>query len=95
MDLDQPGHTTKMVKMDDLAYVPGLSRSLLSTIKAVEQWGKPLIYYRNEAVLGFPGEESLVFKFCPRKGLLSATDARRILRQKLALGANLTEGMDW
>ena len=65
MDLDQPGHTAKMVKMDDVAYVPGLSRNLLSTIKAVEQWGEPLIYYRNKAVLGFPGEESLFFKFCP------------------------------
>ncbi|CAM9877737.1 unnamed protein product, partial [Ascophyllum nodosum] len=59
VDLDQPGRTTKMVKMDDVAYVPGLSRNLLSTAKAVEQWGKPLIYYRNKAVLGFPGEESL------------------------------------
>ena len=90
-DLDQPGHTTKMVKMDDVAYVPGLSRNLLSTVKAVEQWGKPLIYYRNKAVLGFPGEESLVFKFCPRKGLFSATGARRIPRQEVALEANLTE----
>ena len=36
MDRYQPGHTTKMVKMDDVAYVPGLSRNLLSTIKAVE-----------------------------------------------------------
>ena len=44
VDLDQPGRTTKMVKMDDVAYVPGLSRNLLSTVKAVEQWGKPLIY---------------------------------------------------
>ena len=61
VDLDQPGQATKMVKMDDVAYVPGLSRNLLSTVKAVEQWGKPLIYYRNKAVLGFPGEESLVF----------------------------------
>ena len=61
--------------MDDVAYVPGLSRNLLSTIKAVEQWGKPLIYYRNEAVLGFPGEESLVFKFCPRKGTALAMRA--------------------
>ena len=69
VDLDQPGHTTKMVKMDDVACVPGLSRNLLSTVKAVEQWGKPLIYYRNKAVLGFPGEELLVFKFCPRRGL--------------------------
>ena len=54
-----------MVKMDDVAYVPGLSRNLLSTVKAVGQWGKPLIYYRNKVVLGFPGEESIVFKFCP------------------------------
>ena len=91
VDLDQPGHTTKMVKMDDVAYVPGLSRNLLSTVKAVEQWRKPLIYYRNKVVLGFPGEESLVFKFCPRRGLLSATGARRIPRQEVALEANLTE----
>ena len=65
VDLDQPSHTTKMVKMDDVAYVPGLSRNPLSTIKAVEQWGKPLIYYRNEVVLGFPGEELLVFQILP------------------------------
>ena len=91
VDQDQPGHTTKMVKMDDVTYVPGLSLNLLFTIKSVEQWGKPLIYYRNEAVLGFPGEESLVFKFCPRKGRSSATGVRRIPRQEVALGANLTE----
>ena len=91
VDLDQPGHTTKMVKMDDVAYVPGLSRNLLSTVKAVEQLGKPLIYYRNKAVLGFPGEESLVFKFFSRRGLSSATGARRIPRQEVALEATLTE----
>ena len=91
VDLDQPGHTTNMVKMDDVAFVTELSRNLLSTIKAVEQWEKPLIYCRHEAVLGFPGEESLVFKSCPRKGLFSATGARRIPRQEVALGANLTE----
>ena len=91
VDLDHPGHTTKMVKMDDVAYEPGLSRNLLLTIKAVEQWEKPLICYRNEAVLGFPGEESLVFKFCPRKGLFSATGARRIPRQEVAPGEHLTE----
>ena len=73
VNLDQPRHTTKMVKMDDVAYVPRLSRNLLSTVKAVEQWGKPLICYRDKVVLGFPEEESLVFKFCPRKGLFSAT----------------------
>ena len=77
VDLDQPGNTTKMVKMDDVPYVPGLFRNLLSTVKAVEQWGKPLIYYRDKAVLGFPGEESLLFKFCPRQGLFSATGADR------------------
>ena len=85
VNLDQPGHTTKMVKMDDVAYVPGLSRNLLSTVKAVEQWGKPSICYRNKAVLGFPGEESLVFKFCPRRGLFSATATRQIPRQEVAL----------
>ena len=79
------------MKMDDVAYVPGLSRNLLSTTKAVEQWEKLLIYYRDKAVLGFPGEESLVFEFCSRKGLFSATGARRIPRQEVALGANLTE----
>ena len=91
VDLDQPGHTTKVVKMDDVAYMPGLSRDLLSTIKVVEKRGKPLIYYRNKAVLGFPGEESLVFKFCPRRGLFLATGARRIPRQEVALEENLTE----
>ena len=91
VDLDQLGHATNMVKMNDVAYVPALSEDLLSTIKAVEQWGKPLIYYRNEGVLEFPREESLVFIFCPRKGVLLATDARRIPRQEVALGANLTE----
>ena len=91
IEVDQPGHTTKMVKMDDVAYVPGLSWNLPPTIKAVEQWGKPLIYYRNKAILGFPGEESLVFKFCFRKRLFSATGARRIPRQEVAPWANLTE----
>ena len=47
VDLDRPGHTTNMEKMDDVAYVPGLSRNLLSTVNVVEQWGKPLIYYRK------------------------------------------------
>ena len=91
VDLDQAGRTTKMVTMDDVAYVPRLSRNLLSTVKAVEQWGKPLIYCRNKAVLGFPREESLVFKFCPRRGLFSATGARRIPRQEAALEASLTK----
>ena len=56
-----------------------------------KQWSN-----RNEAILGFPGEESLVFKFCPRKGLFSATGAGRIPRQEVALGENLTEnGLVW
>ena len=91
VDLDQPGHTTKMVKMDDVAYVPGLSRKLLSTFKAVEQWGNPLIYHRNKAALGLPGEASLIFKFCPHKGLFSPTGARRIPMQEMSLEENLTE----
>ena len=91
VDVDQPGNTIKMVEMDDDAYMPEPSRKLLCTTKAVEQWGKPLIYYNNEAVLEFPGEELLVFKFCPCKGLFSATGARRISRQEVALGANLME----
>ena len=65
VDLDQPGRTTKMVKMDDVAYVPGLSRNLLSTVKAVEQWEKPLIYYRNKVVLGFPGRNRLFSNSAP------------------------------
>ena len=37
VDLDQPGTMTKPVKMVSVAFVPGLSRNLLSTRKAVEQ----------------------------------------------------------
>ena len=37
VDLDQPGTTTKPVKMVTVAYVPGVSRNQLSTRKAVEQ----------------------------------------------------------
>ena len=36
VDLDQPGTTTKPVKMIAIAYGPGLTRNLLSTRKAVE-----------------------------------------------------------
>ena len=36
--------------------------------------------------MGFPGEESLVFNFCPRKGLFSATGVRRTPSQARALG---------
>ena len=79
VNLDQPGYTTKMVKMDDVAYVPGLSRNLLSTIKAVEQWGKLLIYYRNEAILGFPGRNRLFSNSAPVRDCfqLQARDGAR------------------
>ena len=95
VDLDQPGTTTKPVKMVSAAYVPGLSRNLLSTRKAVEQWGKPLVYYKTKVVMGLPGEDSLDFNFCPRKGLFSATGARRTPSQgaALALTAKTAEAM--
>ena len=64
VDLDQPGNTTKPVKMAAVAFV-------LSPRKAVEQGDKPLIYHKVKLVLGFPGKESLVFIFCPRKELFS------------------------
>ena len=50
MDLDQPGTTNKPMKMVAVAYVPGPSRNLLSARKSVEQWGKPLVYYKTKAV---------------------------------------------
>ena len=86
VDLDQPGTTTKPMKMVSVGYVSRLLRSLLSIRKAVKQWGKPLVYYKTKAVLGFPGEELLVFNFCPRKWLFSATGGRRTLSQGPALG---------
>ena len=73
VDVDQPGTTTKPVKVVAVAYVPRLPRNLLSTREGVKQWGKPLVYYQTKTVLGFPKEESLVFNFCPHKRLFSAT----------------------
>ena len=86
VDLDQPETTTKPVRMVSVRYVPVHSRNLLSTCKGVEQWGKPLVYYETNAIFGFPGEDSLVFNFCPRKGLLSATGVIRTPSQGAALG---------
>ena len=65
----------------------------MSTHKA--QWGKPLVYYKTKAVSRFPGEESLVFNFCPRKGLLSTTGVRRTPSQgtALALAARTAEAI--
>ena len=53
--------------------------------------GETVISYRNKAVLGSRGEESLVFKLRSRKGLFSATGTRQIPRQEVALETNLTE----
>ena len=77
--------------MGDVEYVSGVSRNLLSTLKAVKQWGKPLIYNRWKTILGLPGEESLVFDFCPRKGLFLATGMRWIPSQEVALGSSIAE----
>ena len=90
VDLDQPGTTIKPVKMISVVHTPGHSWNLLSTRKAVGQWGKSLVYY-----LGFPGEESPVFNFCPRKGLFSATGVRRtpIHGATLGLAAKTAEAM--
>ena len=85
VDLDQPGTTTKPVKMVAVVYVPVHSRNLLSTRKALEQWGKPLVYYKTKAVLRFPGEKTLIFNLCLRKELLSAKSMRRITGQGIAL----------
>ena len=67
VDLDQPGTTSKPVKMGAVANVPGLSRNLLSTLKAVDQWDKPLVYYNTKAGLGFPGEEPLALISAPAR----------------------------
>ena len=74
-----------------MAYVPGLSRNLLSTFKAVRQGKKAFIYCRTKAFLGLLGEKSLVFKFCPRKGLFSAIGVGQIPIQVVALGASIAE----
>ena len=86
MDLDQRRTTTKPVSMVSVAYVPGRSWNLLLTSEAVRQCGEPLDNYKMKAVLGFPGEESLVFKFRPCKGLFSAPGMKRTPSQGEALG---------
>ena len=95
VDLDQLGTTTKPVKIVSVANRPKLLQNLLSTRKAVEQWGKPLVYYETNAVLGFLGEESIFFNFCPRKGLFSAIGLRRTPSRgaALALEAKTAEAM--
>ena len=68
VDLDQPGTTTKPVKMVSVTYVPGRSQNLLSTRKAMEQWGKQLVYYKTKAILEFPGEVRLFLTSSPARG---------------------------
>ena len=70
VDLDQPDTTTKPVKLVFVAYVPGCLRNLLSTREAVEQWGKPLVYYKTKAALGFPGGGIACFKLLPPQGIV-------------------------
>ena len=91
--MDQPGTTTKPVKIVSVAYVPELSRNMLSIRKEVEQWDQPLVYDETKAVLKFLGEESLVYNFCPRKGLFSATSVKQTSIQgaALRLAAKTTE----
>ena len=67
--LDKPGTNTKPVKMVSVAYMPGRSQNLLSTRKAVKQCGKPLVYYKTKATLGFPGGESLFFYILLSRGI--------------------------
>ena len=78
-----------------VAYVPRLSLNLLSTRNELEQWGRPFVYYKTKAVLGFPGEESLVFNLYHHKGLLSASSVTRTLSQgaALALAAKTAEAI--
>ena len=95
MDLDQLSTTTKPVKRVAVTYVPGLSRDLLSPCKAMDQWGKPLIYYKTKAFWGFPEEESLVLNSFRRVELCSAAGVRRTSNQEavLALAAKTAEAM--
>ena len=77
VDLDQPGTTTKPVKIVTVAYMPESSRTVLSTCKAVKQWGKQLIYYQDQGCFGVPGKELLVFIFSSSERLFFATGVRQ------------------
>ena len=72
VDLDQPGTTTKPVKMVSVTYMPHLSWIQLSTHKAMEQWGKPLVYYKKkEGCFRVPGGGVTCFKLLPPQGIIS------------------------
>ena len=45
----------------------------------------------TQVVLGVPGEQPLVFMFCPHKGLFSATGVRRTPNKGAALAAKMVE----
>ena len=55
--------------MAAVAYVPTLSRNLLSTSKPVEQLGKPIVYYKTKAFGGVSGGGVALFQFLPRRGI--------------------------
>ena len=76
VNLDQLGNTTKLVRMDAVACVLELSRNLLSTLKAVSQWGKLLFYYIKRLFWGSGGRSRSVVTSAP--GLFSATGKIRI-----------------
>ena len=61
----------------------------------MEQWNKPLFQYKTKALMGFPGEGSLVSTFCPRKELFSAKYVRRTPSHgaALALAAKMDEAI--
>ena len=50
VDLDQPGTTTKPVKMVSVGYVPGPSRNLLPTRKQWSNGINPPVYYITKAM---------------------------------------------
>ena len=89
------GTQNKPVKMVFVAYGPRLSWNLLPARKVVEQWGKPLVYYKPNAALGFLGKESLVVKSSPRKELFSGIGVRRTPSQgaSLALAAKTADAV--
>ena len=78
-----------------VAYVPTLSRNLLSTSKPVEQLGKPLVYYKTKAFGGgFRGRSSSFSTSAPARDV-SVTNVRRTPSQAaaLALAMKMAETM--
>ena len=67
VDPDRPGTTATPVKLVAVAYVPRISWKLLSTCKAVEQWGRPLVYYKTKAVWGSRGRSRSCLTSAPAR----------------------------